>query len=172
MDFPWWEVGGGKIKRGANKHYPLIKTKDGPKVIQDSGLWNFEDNAHAWFWVTSKFLLNGEALWLINKLGFTPKSHIVWNKPGMGIGQYFRGKHEICILAVRGKGLDTAVCTDRRDLVTSYDWDYRRDANKKIIHSGKPFEFYDLVESRSKGPYCEFFARERHLGWEAFGDQI
>jgi len=27
-DPPWMEVGGGKIKRGANAHYPLMKTKD------------------------------------------------------------------------------------------------------------------------------------------------
>ena len=27
-DPPWSEVGGGKIVRGANRHYNLIKTKD------------------------------------------------------------------------------------------------------------------------------------------------
>ena len=27
-DPPWSETGGGKIKRGADKHYPLMKTKD------------------------------------------------------------------------------------------------------------------------------------------------
>ena len=27
-DPPWQEQGGGKIKRGADKHYPLMKTKD------------------------------------------------------------------------------------------------------------------------------------------------
>ena len=24
-DPPWWESGGGKIKRGADRHYPLIE---------------------------------------------------------------------------------------------------------------------------------------------------
>ena len=28
MDPPWAEQGGGKIKRGADRHYPLMKTKD------------------------------------------------------------------------------------------------------------------------------------------------
>ena len=27
-DPPWREQGGGKIKRGADRHYPLMKTKD------------------------------------------------------------------------------------------------------------------------------------------------
>ena len=27
-DPPWAMFGGGKIKRGADKHYPLMKTKD------------------------------------------------------------------------------------------------------------------------------------------------
>lgn len=27
-DPPWMERGGGKIKRGADKHYPLMSTKD------------------------------------------------------------------------------------------------------------------------------------------------
>lgn len=27
-DPPWMERGGGKIKRGADRHYPLMKTKD------------------------------------------------------------------------------------------------------------------------------------------------
>ncbi len=28
IDPPWMERGGGKIKRGADRHYPLMKTKD------------------------------------------------------------------------------------------------------------------------------------------------
>ena len=28
LDPPWAEQGGGKIKRGADRHYPLMKTKD------------------------------------------------------------------------------------------------------------------------------------------------
>lgn len=29
-DPPWWETGGGKIKRGADRHYQLMKT---PEII-------------------------------------------------------------------------------------------------------------------------------------------
>ena len=28
VDPPWSEVGGGKIKRGADRHYSVMKTKD------------------------------------------------------------------------------------------------------------------------------------------------
>lgn len=27
-DLPWYEIGGGKIKRGADRHYSLMKTND------------------------------------------------------------------------------------------------------------------------------------------------
>ena len=27
-DPPWYEAGGGRIKRGADRHYKLMKTKD------------------------------------------------------------------------------------------------------------------------------------------------
>ena len=31
MDPPWYETGGGKIKRGADRHYDLVKTPDLPR---------------------------------------------------------------------------------------------------------------------------------------------
>ena len=32
-DPPWNEQGAGKIKRGADRHYPLMKTEDIKKII-------------------------------------------------------------------------------------------------------------------------------------------
>ena len=37
IDPPWLERGGGKIKRGADRHYALLKTRDMPQVIYQSG---------------------------------------------------------------------------------------------------------------------------------------
>jgi hypothetical protein len=36
IDPPWNEAGGGKIKRGADQHYPLLKTRE--IVPHDHGL--------------------------------------------------------------------------------------------------------------------------------------
>jgi N6-adenosine-specific RNA methylase IME4 len=31
---------------------------------------------------------------------------------------------------------------------------------------------YDLIESRSKGPYLELFARNLREGWDSIGNQL
>ena len=55
-DPPWLETGGGKIKRGADKHYSLMKTKDISNLpvhtIADENCWLF-------MWVTNNFLVDG-----------------------------------------------------------------------------------------------------------------
>lgn len=38
-------------------------------------------------------------------------------------------------------------------------------------HSRKPEAFLDLVETVSRGPYCELFARRQRLGWDTWGDE-
>ena len=39
-------------------------------------------------------------------------------------------------------------------------------------HSAKPQEMYELIESRSQGPYLELFARNSRPGWSSWGDEI
>ena len=52
-DPPWNEQGGGKIKRGADRHYNLMKTKD----IKELPVSNLADE-QCWLflWVTNNFL--------------------------------------------------------------------------------------------------------------------
>ena len=47
-DPPWEERGGGKITRGAQRHYPLLKTRDIPGVMQRSPMWNPAEDGHLW----------------------------------------------------------------------------------------------------------------------------
>ena len=168
-DPPWLELGGGKIQRGANKHYDLLKTKDIPGVITGSGLWNFEENAHFYCWVTNNFLKDG--LWLMEELGFRYVTNIIWMKEKIGIGQYFRGKHEILLFGVRGKGLDSSVCTDDKSIPSAYVAPHEKE-DGKIVHSRKPEMFYEMIESRSKGPYLEMFARNTRKDWISWGNEI
>lgn len=53
-DPPWYESGGGKIKRGADRHYPLMKTKDIMALNVPSA-----ENAHLYLWVTNNFMADG-----------------------------------------------------------------------------------------------------------------
>jgi hypothetical protein len=39
-DPPWHEQGGGKIKRGADRHYPLLRTHEVIEVMLSSEVWH------------------------------------------------------------------------------------------------------------------------------------
>ncbi len=162
MDPPWYETGGGKIKRGADRHYPLVKTPDMPRVIMQAPVWSPADDCHLYMWATNNHL--ADAIWLMGALGFKYKTNVVWTKEGRkGLGQYFRMQHELLLLGVRGKGYN--VRTDDRSIGSWID-------APRGKHSQKPEEFRDLIMARSQGPYLEMFARTKREGWTAWGNEI
>jgi len=152
------ERGGGKIKRGADRHYPLLHTKEMPRVIYQSGVWTPAENCHLWMWATNNFL--PDALWLTKALGFRYITNAVWVKPRAGLGQYLRGQHELLLFAVRGSGPKAR--TARRDLRSVLHAPLRE-------HSRKPEQAYELIEARSTGPRLEMFARHDRDGWNTWG---
>lgn len=162
MDPPWNESGGGKIKRGADKHYPLIKPKDMfptiVKAIQEKG--SISEDAHCYMWVTNNFLKDG--LVLMEQLGFRYITNIVWVKDRFGLGQYFRGQHELMLFGVRGKFHRNKI-PDRSCASVIQA--------KRRKHSQKPDEQYTRIESISAGPYLELFARSLRMGWSSWGNE-
>jgi N6-adenosine-specific RNA methylase IME4 len=88
IDFPWPERGGGKIKRGADRHYPLMEVEQGYELLRDTcePLRRIADNAHMWMWVTDNYLREPskskkkDAFWLMEALGFTYKRTFQWVK--------------------------------------------------------------------------------------------
>lgn len=54
-DPPWMERGAGKCKRGADRHYPLMKTKD-IKDLPVKQLYDPEVGCHLYLWTTNNFL--------------------------------------------------------------------------------------------------------------------
>ena len=85
IDPPWNESGGGKVKRGADRHYPLMKTKDMPVVIRSatwadgSPVWRPDPSGcHVWLWTTNTFL--PDALWLLGELGARYITNMAWVK--------------------------------------------------------------------------------------------
>jgi hypothetical protein len=79
MDPPWAERGGGKIKRGADRHYPLMDKVQILGALKSSGKINPAEHAHLWCWYTDNFL--PDALWLIHELGFVFKRQYIWANP-------------------------------------------------------------------------------------------
>ena len=170
LDCPWPERGGGRCKRGADRHYELITSKhEMLRTIIQSPMWQPADDAHMYMWATDNYL--EWATWLIPALGFKRHRALPWTKSRMGLGQYFRSCHEWLLFATRGKG--KRVCepgTFRTDALVGAPQPV--DERGRRIHSAKPEAAYDLIEARSRGPYLEMFAREQREGWDAWGSEI
>jgi N6-adenosine-specific RNA methylase IME4 len=162
IDPPWPLRGAGKCKRGADKHYPLLDMPDIIKEINKCPYWEcVEKDSHMYLWVTNGFLPIG--LKVMEALGYRYITNICWNKNSIGLGQYFRGRHELCLFGVRGRGV--SVRTDDRTIPSVID-------AKKTGHSRKPDAFYKMVEQRSIGPYLDMFARSARPGWVVWGDEV
>ena len=162
-DPPWYQRGGGKSKRGADKHYEILKEKEIKKVMSEMLDNNVAENAHMYMWVANNHLAEG--LRIIEHLGFRYITNLVWAKPSFGLGRYFRGQHEICLFATKGRGF--SVRTDMNNCSTLV-------GNKLIKptrHSAKPEEIYQLIENRSEGPFLELFARNRRPNWDCLGNE-
>tara|TARA_B100000131_G_C18115203_1_gene611024 strand:+ start:2517 stop:3050 length:534 start_codon:yes stop_codon:yes gene_type:complete len=163
-DPPWYQRGGGKVKRGADKHYPILKEAQIKEIMSQQLNGNVEDDAHLYLWVANNHL--PEALRIIEHLGFRYITNLVWAKSKFGLGRYFRGQHEICLFATRGRGF--GVRTDINNVSSLL--------GKGLIapsrHSQKPYEMYELIESRSQGPYLELFARATRPGWDSWGAEV
>ena len=162
-DPPWAEVGAGKIKRGADKHYPLMKTKD---IIALPVKDIVTPDAHLYLYVTNNFLPDG--LKVMEAWGFKYKTCITWVKDRFGLGQYFRGQTEQCLFGVRGM-IPYKVVDGKRQQGTTVIHAPRQE------HSRKPEEMRELihkVSDRAGFRKLEMFAREKHKGWYAWGNEV
>jgi N6-adenosine-specific RNA methylase IME4 len=116
-------------------------------------------NCHLYLWITNRALPKGFAL--IEKWNFRYITALTFVKPSYGMGNYFRGSTEHVLFAVRG-----SQPLLRNDLGTHFV------ADRTGVHSGKPPEFYAMVETASPGPWLEIFAREERPGWAAWGAEV
>lgn len=174
MDIPWPEIGAGKVKRGCDRHYPVITSKaEILRTIVTAPVWSrVAQSAHLYLWSTSNY--ESWAHWLIDALGFKHHVSLPWVKPGnAGLGQYFRGAHEPLLFATRGQGFDAK--TESRSLRTDCLVGAPRpvDGNGKRIHSAKPVRSFEIVEERSRPPFLEMFARGEPFNekWSAWGNE-
>ena len=162
-DPPWKEVGGGKITRGAQKHYELMPTKDiiamGNEVRRVTA-----DQSHLYLWVTNNFLKDGLAV--MEGWGYTYITTITWMKNKMGLGQYYRGMTEHCLFGRRGKALPYKLL-DTGKRAQGKTGFYA----EKQEHSAKPTDMREMIERVSYGPYLELFGRQLVAGWDVWGDQ-
>lgn len=119
--------------------------------------------SHLYLWTTNSFIC--EAHEIAEAWGFRVSTVLTWVKvkpdgsPSMKMGWNFRGATEHIIFAVRGKLRVSGTYP------TAFLW-------RRLPHSEKPKEFFDLVEKCSPGPYLELFARRERIGWDRWGNEV
>ena len=152
-DPPWtYDIPG----RGTpQNHYPVM-TDDELKAMYIPAA----DNAILFLWTTYPKL--DVAIDTIRSWGFTYRSNLVWVKDKIGTGFYFRGKHELLLLAVKGDGIGVPAEADRHPSVL---------LAPRTEHSSKPAEAYQIIERMYPNRIrIELFARGKpREGWKTWG---
>ena len=154
---PPWPYSNTAARGAAENHYRTMTLE----AIQSEPVKLLAaKDAHLHLWTTNAFLR--EAFDVIREWGFKYKSCLVWVKPQIGMGNYWRVSHEYLLLGVRGN----LPFQDR----TCRSWQIAR----RTAHSRKPFLFRGLIEQVSPGPYLELYGREEHpnSGWTVYGNQV
>ena len=162
-DPPWKEQGAGKIKRGADRHYPLMSTTE---IIALPISEITSNDAHLYLWVTNNFLTDG--LKVVEAWGFRYITMITWVKDRFGLGQYFRGQTEHVLFGVKG-------------MIPYKKKDGKRCQHPTVFHapkrkhSAKPEKMREIIEhvsDRSGFQKLEMFARYFTPDWDVWGNEV
>jgi len=164
-DAPWTyrnKNTGGSMVSGSNAKYPVmtiqqVKELPVPEIAHK--------DAVLFLWVTTPLKNEIAQAKIVEKWGFQYKTSIYWHKTvKVGLGFWFRGQVEECWVCTRGK-------------VKAF-----RDQHANIIHSKpgqhsqKPEEFFELIDpiidKYRLDPRVELFARQKRLGWDAWGFDV
>jgi len=147
---PPWQFANSGLEQSAAQHYPTMATADICNLHPPKTPVLF-------LWATAAML--PDALEVVRAWGYEYKTHMVWVKPkGSGIGWYLDTRHELLLICVRGSQHPEVKPSSVIEAATS-------------THSKKPESVYGTIESMYKGPYLEMFARNRHEGWDAWGNE-
>ena len=154
---PPWPYENRASRGAAANHYETMSVE---QICEEPVSDLAADDAHLHLWTTNAFLR--EAFTVMDAWGFRPKSCLVWVKPELGTGNYWRVSHEFLLLGIRGK----LRFRDRR----LRSWI----AAPRTEHSRKPGVIRLLIEKASPGPYLELYGREwsPESPWTVYGNQV
>jgi N6-adenosine-specific RNA methylase IME4 len=154
---PPWKYSNTAARGAADNHYRTMTLQDicAEPIRQLAG-----EVAHLHLWTTNAFLR--DAFEVIEAWGFTYKSCLIWIKPQLGMGNYWRVSHEYLLLGVRG----AMPFHDK----SCRSWVLER----RTAHSRKPHRVRELIERVSPGPYLELYGREEipRSQWTVYGNQV
>jgi len=154
---PPWPYKNKASRAAAENHY---KTMSIDAIKSEPVARVARSNSHLHLWTTNGFL--EESFDVMRAWGFAFKSCLVWVKPTIGMGNYWRVSHEFLLLGVPGR----RTFVDR----TCPSWLMA----DRSIHSRKPRVIRELIERVSQPPYLEMYGREAfpNSQWTVHGDQI
>jgi len=142
--------------REIENNYPTATIEDicshAPKTTPDSILF---------LWATAPKLR--EAMQVVDAWGFTYKTHAVWDKCKIGMGYWFRGQHELLIVATKGKA-SPPIAESRVSSIFK---------ESRTEHSKKPDCVYEWIESAFVSyKKLEMYARSNRPGWKSWGAEV
>lgn len=173
---PPWRFRNTQTRAAARRHYQTMSAEELAALPVPTLA---RANSHLYMWTTAAHLKL--ALSLIERWGFEYKFSLVWVKTKslltvvepsgrsriralkpsvklqLGLGNYYRHAHEICLFAVRG-----AYSVRSHSLPTVL-------FAPRLAHSAKPPQLQAMAEALSTGPRIELFARASRPGWDRWG---
>lgn len=143
----------GYVSQDGNEIYQTLSIEDLKNLPVGSVVGNY-----LFMWTVSPFLKEG--IELLEAWGFNYVTSMAWFKnTGLGVGYWFRGSHELVLVAKR-KGAKS-IRTGEQSIFQS----------KRTRHSAKPDHIHELIERNFPGPYLEIFGRKSRPGWTILGNQ-
>lgn len=144
------------LRGSPDMHYPTMKTEDVCELEIPTS-----ENSVLFLWATNPKL--EDALKVIRAWGFKYKTNMVWVKNKFGTGYYFRGQHELLLVATKGK---IPIPTEETRFPSVLEASVKK-------HSDKPIEAYGIIEQMYPNrKYLELFARQKREKWESWGSEI
>jgi N6-adenosine-specific RNA methylase IME4 len=156
---PAWPYKDQTVRSATANHFPSMPFAE----IKATPVRDFTTaDSYLFLWAPHSMLK--EALEVVEAWGYQYCSQVVWIKPEMGRGRYFRICHEHLLVGVRG---DVKIFNDK----SLRSW--HMVSREGLDHSEKPEYFRKLIEKATCGPYVELFARKEEVpGWVTWGNQV
>lgn len=164
-DPPWEYEFSQSESRSIEAHYHTMAVEDICELPIPS-----DKNAILFLWTTSPKI--PEALQVIEKWGFEYRTNMTWVKGELsegeiklqiGMGYYCREQHELLLIARRGD-IGFPDPSNRPGSVI---------LARRTEHSRKPETVYEIIERMYPNQhYIELFARQKRLGWTAWGLEV
>lgn len=151
--FETWGEGGRD--RAPENHYPT----SGTGIIAARPVGNLAaQDCVLFIWATPPMLV--DALEVMAAWQFRYVTHCIWDKHKIGLGYWFRFRHELLLVGVRGDVPCPAMGDQWPSVIEAPPGE----------HSEKPERFHELIEAYFPSlPKIELNARRARPGWDVWG---